>query len=109
MDSKLDLILMGERLRACRNARHMTMKEFSELCGISERYLADIERGQKAPKLETLVRIVNSAGISTDYLLCDSLCLGSGETDIQTTIKTFTSTQQEILCDFISRLADSMK
>ena len=46
---------------ADRVARKLTMKEFAEQCGISERYLADIERGIKAPKLETFVGIVNAA------------------------------------------------
>ena len=53
MANTFDMLLMGERLRACRIARKQTMKEFAEICGISERYLADIERGVKAPKLET--------------------------------------------------------
>lgn len=110
METTLDLVLMGERLRACRNTKRMTMKEFAELCGISERYLADIERGHKAPKLETLVRIANAAGISTDYLLLDSLHIGEGQTpNIQDTIKAFTPAQQEIIAHFISQLADSMK
>ncbi len=80
MESRFDRVRMGERIRACRLSRKQTMKEFAELCGISERYLADIERGIKAPKLETFVGIVNAAGVSPGYLLQDSLIeAGEGE------------------------------
>ena len=113
MASSLNLLLMGERLRACRNALHMTMKEFSERCGISERYLADIERGHKAPKLDTLVRIVNSAGVSSDYLLQDSLYVKyvkQEEKDhLDDSLLALPPDQQEILCHFIRQLSDSLK
>ncbi|MFT3983130.1 MAG: helix-turn-helix transcriptional regulator [Lachnospiraceae bacterium] len=113
MDLKLNLVLMGARLRSCRSAKHMTMKEFSELCGISERYLADIERGYKAPKLETLVRIANAAGVSSDFLLRDSLEYKnkevSGIQDSLSLYYSFTPIQQEIIGTFIRQLADSLK
>ncbi len=56
----LNVLLLGGRLRAFRIAKGHTMKECAEKYGISKRYLADLERGKKAPKLDTLVRISNS-------------------------------------------------
>ena len=109
MDSCLNLLLMGERLRACRNAQNMTMKEFSERCNISERYLADIERGVKAPKLDTLVRIANAAGVSSDYLLQDSLSAKGEDSAILNSLHAFTPEQQKIIHQFIRQLADSFK
>lgn len=113
MGSDLNLVLMGARLRSCRSAKQMTMKEFSELCGISERYLADIERGYKAPRLETLIRIANAAGVSSDFLLRDSLQYENGcMPDIQDSLRLYSSfspTQQEIISTFIHQLADSLK
>ena len=113
MASCLNLLLMGERLRACRTALHLTMKEFSERCGISERYLADIERGLKAPKLDTLVRIANCAGVSSDYLLQDSLyikCIKKEEESrLDDSLLDLPPDQQEIFCHFIRQLSDSLK
>ena len=109
MDSCLNLVLMGERLRACRNAQNMTMKEFAERCNISERYLADIERGMKAPKLDTLVRIANAAGVSSDYLLQDSLSAKDDDLDILNLLHAFTSDQQKIIHQFICKLATIFK
>lgn len=109
MESKFNRMRMGERIRACRVSRKQTMKEFAELCGISERYLADIERGVKAPKLETFVGIANAAGVSPEYLLQDSLIeIGSGEL-VRDALEVLPKEQREIFQDFILRLADSMR
>lgn len=44
--------------------------------GISPRYLADIERGAKVPKLDTFIRIINVLSVSADNVLQDSLVVG---------------------------------
>lgn len=103
------MLLFGERLRACRVARKQTMKEFAELCGISERYLADIERGVKAPRLETFVGIVNAAGISPEYLLQDSLTVRDDGKLVQDALNIIPRQQRELFQDFIIHLAESMK
>lgn len=109
MSNTLDLLLMGERLRACRAARKQTMKEFAELCGISERYLADIERGLKAPKLDTFVRIANAAGVSPEYLLQDSLTSANTGTLVRDALDVLSKEQKELFQNFILQLADSLK
>lgn len=109
MNTNLDILLMGERLRSWRISHKHTMKEFAELCGISERYLADIERGLKAPKLETFVRILNAARISPEYLLQDSLIFARPENLIKDTLENLSEEQRKIFCDFILRLAESME
>ena len=84
------------------------MKEFAELCGISERYLADIERGVKAPKLETFVRIVNAAGVSPEYLLQDSLTKVDKGNLARDTLNILPPEQQALFQDFIPGLVKSM-
>jgi len=109
MEKEFDMLLMGERLRAHRTARKQTMKEFAELCGISERYLADIERGKKAPKLKTFVNIANAANVSPEYLLQDSLTTTEEGIMMRDTINALPPAQQEIFRDFIHRFAESTK
>lgn len=108
MEQPFNILLMGERLRSCRVARKLTMKEFAEQCGISERYLADIERGIKAPKLETFVGIVNAAGVSPEYLLQDSLKAVDAVNLVRDALNTLPDEQQELFKDFILRLVKSM-
>ena len=67
---------LGKKLRSYRAKRGWSIKECSEKVGISTRYLADIERGDKVPKLETFVHILNTLSASADDVLQDSLTVG---------------------------------
>ena len=108
MKEPLNILLMGERLRSCRIAKKMTMKEFAEQCGISERYLADIERGIKAPRLETFVGIVNAVGVSPEYLLQDSLKTVEAGNLVRDALNTLPAEQQKLFQDFILGLIKSI-
>lgn len=66
----------GKKLRAYRSKRGWSLKECSEKMGISTRYLADIERGDKLPKLETFIQMLNVLSASADDVLQDSLTVG---------------------------------
>ena len=52
------------------------MERCAEQIGISTRYLADIERGDKVPTLETFVLILNTLAASADDVLQGSLVVG---------------------------------
>ena len=67
---------LGKNLRSYRAKRGWSIKECAEKIGISTRYLADIERGDKIPKLETFVHIVNTLSASAADVLQDSLGVG---------------------------------
>ncbi len=106
----LNVLLLGKRLRECRISRGSTMKEYAEKYGISERYLADLERGKKAPKLDTLVRISNSIGVSPEYLLQDSLLLEEDPSrEIRNIFQTLTLKQQQIITKFLVDFTNSYK
>lgn len=72
MDSKA----LGKKLRSYRTKRGWSLNKCSEKIGISTRYLADIERGDKIPKLETFILILNTLTASADDVLQDSLAIG---------------------------------
>ena len=67
---------LGKRLRSCRAKCGLNIVECSELADISEKYLSDIERGAKVPRLETFVRLLNALSASADDVLQDSLLVG---------------------------------
>ena len=67
---------MGKKLKSYRAKCGWSLKECSERIGISTRYLADIERGDKVPKLETFLLILNTLNASADAVLQDSLVVG---------------------------------
>lgn len=66
----------GRKLRAYRAERGWSLNQCAENIGISTRYLADIERGDKTPKLETFIRMLNTLGASADDVLQDNLTVG---------------------------------
>lgn len=67
---------MGKKLKSYRAKCGWSLKECSGRIGISTRYLADIERGDKVPKLETFLLILNTLNASADDVLQDSLVVG---------------------------------
>ena len=67
---------MGKKLKSYRAKCGWSLKECSERIGISTRYLANIERGDKVPKLETFLLILNTLNASADDVLQDSLVVG---------------------------------
>lgn len=67
---------MGKKLKSYRAKCGWSLKECSERIGISTRYLADIERGDKVLKLETFLLILNTLNASADDVLQDSLVVG---------------------------------
>ena len=72
----MDCKSIGKKLKSYRAKCGWSLNECSERIGISTRYLADIERGDKVPKLETFIQILNTLNASADDVLQDSLVVG---------------------------------
>ena len=67
----MDLQAIGARIKATREAKGMTQEDFAAALDLSRNHISVIERGVKAPKLETFVAIANVLGVSADALLFD--------------------------------------
>ena len=72
----MDAKSYGKKLKTYRAQRGWSLERCAEQIGISTRYLADIERGNKVPTLETFVLILNTLAASADDVLQDSLVVG---------------------------------
>ena len=62
-------IVVGMRIRQTRELLSLSREKFSEKCGISTSFLADIERGKKGLSVETLHKICIGANISPAYII----------------------------------------
>lgn len=60
---------IGERLRSVREQMNMTREKFSEKIDITDSFLGQIERGERALSVKTLKKVVRYTGVSADYLL----------------------------------------
>lgn len=67
----MDLQAVGARIKATREAKGMTQEDFAAALELSRNHISVIERGLKAPKLETFVAMANLLGVSADSLLFD--------------------------------------
>ncbi len=62
---------IGARIRQARKEKGYSQERLAELCGISDTYLGRLERGEKQPSLDTLVRLTECLGVSLTDLLID--------------------------------------
>ncbi|WP_433348354.1 helix-turn-helix domain-containing protein [Microtetraspora malaysiensis] len=60
---------IGERIRYWREKKQHKQAAVAGLCGITEEYLSQIERGLKAPKLPVLHAIAAELGVPLSALL----------------------------------------
>lgn len=60
---------MGERLRALRTARGLTMVQFAELIGMSQPFVSLVERGHARLSLTSMARVAAALGIRSAALL----------------------------------------
>lgn len=60
---------MKMKIREIRRKCGLTMKELGERVGVSESAISQYETGKRQPDYETLLRIAEYFGVTTDYLL----------------------------------------
>lgn len=63
----------GARIKECRESLGLTQEEFAEKVGLSGNQIARIERGESFPRLDNLILILNTLGVSADAIFCDVL------------------------------------
>ena len=73
MDSNIDYVAMGKRIREKRTLLGITQQKLSELSGVEPSNISHIERGATKLSLPTLIKIANALGTSVDELLCDNI------------------------------------
>ena len=63
------LSLLGDRVRAWRNEHGMTRKALSAACGVSERYLAQLEAGEGNISVLLLRKVARAMGVPVESLV----------------------------------------
>ena len=72
----MDLSGIGKQIREARLLKSWNQDQLAEKTNLSLAYIGMIERGEKIPKLETFIRIINTLEISADVVLQDVLVNG---------------------------------
>lgn len=69
----MDLTSIGKHIREKRIAKSWEQDELAEKTELSVVYIGMIERGEKLPRLETFINILNVLDVSADEVLEDVL------------------------------------
>jgi transcriptional regulator with XRE-family HTH domain len=80
---------LGAFIRDQRHSGHLSLRKLSEMAGVSNPYLSQIERGLRKPSAEILQQIANALQISAETLYVQAGILEEGErtTDLVTEIR----------------------
>ncbi|RQD76121.1 MAG: helix-turn-helix domain-containing protein [Candidatus Syntrophonatronum acetioxidans] len=76
-------IVLGERIRAYREEKGLSLKELSKLADISYSYLCEIEKGAVNPSISTLRKVAQSLEVSPKSLLSPLNSLGNKLTNLR--------------------------
>ncbi len=67
----MDLGKIGLNIHDARIKKSWRQEDLAEKVNKSVAYIGMIERGERIPKLETFINIINVLGVSADEILCD--------------------------------------
>ena len=65
----MDKVVLGKRIREQRIAKKLKQDKLAEMIGVTNVHMSEIERGNKAPGMETFIKIVNVLDVPADLFL----------------------------------------
>ena len=67
--NSVELKAIGERISKRRKQLGYTQEQIADIMEVSIQMISNLERGNKAIKIENLIKISEILGVSTDYIL----------------------------------------
>lgn len=69
IDGELDPLVVGRRIKALREAMHLSLRDLAERSGVSAPMLSQVERGETSPTLSVAARIAAGLDLTLSRLL----------------------------------------
>ena len=66
---QIDLVAIGNRISTERKRNNITQEQLAEKMNVSIQMISNLERGNKAIKINNLLNLSQILGVSTDYIL----------------------------------------
>jgi transcriptional regulator with XRE-family HTH domain len=63
--------LLGERIRSFRKGKGLSQEVLAERADLHHNYVGELERGEKAATIDTLLKIANALGVRVRALVND--------------------------------------
>ena len=98
---------IAERLKKARIANNMTVYKLSQISGISETHIRDLERGDRNPSFDTLSRLAKPLRLSMSELINESeevSYLNDNERELLSCFRSLDERQSNTLLDFLKTL-----
>lgn len=73
--------LVGTRIRGFRKEQRLSQEELAEKCSLHPTYIGQLERGEKNPTIESVMKIANGLAIPIDQLFINIPCSNSQAVD----------------------------
>ena len=67
---EVNYIRIGQRVRRKRRELGLTQERLAEQVSLSTSFIGFIERGEKVPSLDTMVKLADVLDMTLDYLVC---------------------------------------
>ena len=94
----------GARLRFVRKNLKMKKEEFSENIGITTGFLNEVECGAKGISLETIEKICEFTGVSSDFLILGKENLSNTKTPTADLLEQIPNKYTAIVCENLKNL-----
>lgn len=98
---------IAERLKKARTAKNLSVYKLSQISGISETHIRDLEHGDCNPSFDTLSRLVKPLGLSLAEMFRDSKdvsYLNSNERELVECYRMLSDERAEKLLQFLKTL-----
>ena len=98
---------IAERLRSIRKSKNISVYKLSQLSGVSETHIRDLERGDRNPSFDTLNRLSVPLGIPLSELFNESeetAFLNSKEKELLSYYRMLSDDKAEKLLEFLKSL-----
>ncbi|ERI65827.1 DNA-binding helix-turn-helix protein [Clostridium sp. KLE 1755] len=63
--------LVGARIRGFRKEKHLSQEELAEKCNLHPTYIGQLERGEKNPTIESVMKISDGLQVPLDQLFAN--------------------------------------
>ncbi len=95
---------IAERLKKVRESKNISVYKLSQLSGVSETHIRDLERGDRNPSFDTLSRLAEPLGLKLSELFNESdevSFLNSDEKELVECYRLLSDDKAEALLNFI--------
>ena len=98
---------ISKRLKTIRQSKDMSVYKLSQLSGVSETHIRDLERGDRNPSFDTLNRLAKPMGMSLSELVNESddiAFLNTEEKELVECYRLLSKDRAEALLTFLKTL-----